>query len=60
MENPLDDRGQPICPVCFRAIPSGDSVIRTDDLRVHVDCADKVMSWRPEAPAPPSSPATAA
>jgi hypothetical protein len=45
---PSDAKGRLICPVCFQPIPLGNGVIRgTDDLSVHQDCHDRVMSWRP-------------
>jgi hypothetical protein len=45
---PADANGRPICPVCFQPIPLGEGVIRgTDELSVHQECHDRVMSWRP-------------
>ena len=45
---PSDANGRPICPVCFQPIPLGAGVIRgTDELSVHQECHDRVMSWRP-------------
>ena len=47
IDNPLDADGDPICPVCFHAIPVGDSVLRADNLVVHFECDDRTLGWRP-------------
>jgi hypothetical protein len=51
MGNPVDDKGLPICPACFKPIPLGQSAIRAEDeLFVHLECL--VMPWRPRPKCP--------
>ena len=38
---------RPTCPVCQQLIPRGSSIIREDNVAVHVECFDGVRRWRP-------------
>ena len=56
VDNPATGDGDPVCPVCFRLIPLGESVLRRDNLLVHYECFDRTLPWRPPELAPRAQP----
>jgi hypothetical protein len=42
------EKSGPICPTCLKPIQSGESILRDDNLLVHVECFDGVTRWEPK------------
>jgi hypothetical protein len=54
IDNRLDEHGNPICPACGRAIPSGESAARVGNLAVHLDCLEQFRQSYPRKPPAPA------